>query len=86
MDGVRIVGGVPTYCGRGIGGGARLTWNSNGNQKNKFDNDMLKGLGLSSVQSAIHFATEPKAMQIAVVGNLTPKAIDLTVSDLRFGP
>jgi hypothetical protein len=47
---------------------------------------MLKGLGLNSVQSAIHFATEPKAMQLAVVGNRTPKAIDLKVSDLRFGP
>jgi len=70
----------------GIRGVAKLTWNSNGNLQNKFDNDMLKGLGLNSVQSAIHFATEPKAMQLAVVGNRTPKAIDLKVSDLRFGP
>ncbi len=78
MDGVRIVGGVPTYL------------------QNKFDNDMLKGLGLNSVQSAIHFATEPKAMQIVVVGNRSPKAINLKGSDLkatdlkgsdpRFGP
>jgi hypothetical protein len=50
---------------------------------NKFDNHMLKGLGLNSVQSTIHFATEPKAMQIAVVGNLSPKSIDLKVSDLK---
>jgi hypothetical protein len=47
MDGVRIVGGVPTYYGRGIEGVERLTWNSNSNLQNKFDNDMLKGLGLN---------------------------------------
>jgi hypothetical protein len=47
MDGVRIVGGVPTYYGRGIGGVTRLTWDSRDNLQNKFDNDMLKGLGLN---------------------------------------